>query len=219
MLGVFGRILPKLEGMRTRVVCTCPFVRDLILLQVILPYFVNKRNILILYSEALYRKFIRFIDSILMSTPELESMLDKINIVKIGKNPNCKFGNLFAFIEQGNPKDEAYELTKILTELENDDVLIMHSSMGFFFELLGDASIREILEIFSILPDDITLIGFKSSERSVDVMINELYDIILKIRRDTMIDDTNFTISMETSGNVIREFGRFRIKDGTILEL
>ncbi len=219
MLSVFNRILPKLEGMRTRIICACPFVRDLILLQVILPYFVNKRKIIILYSEALYRKFIKFVDNTLTCFPELESVIGEINIIKVGKNSKCKFGNLFTFIEQDNPKEEAAELTKILADLENDDVLIMHSSMGFFFELLGDTSIGKILEMFSILPDDITLIGFRSSERSVDILINELYDIIVKIHRDNMIDDTNFTISVETSGNVIREFGRFRIKDGVILEL
>ncbi len=218
MSTVFAKILPTLNGMRTRIVCKQPFVRDAILAQIILPYFSDKRIFIILYSEALYRKFMRFIENILVKFPELNPIIRELNVIKVGKRLECKFGNLFAFVEQGNPLEECCELVRCLEGLSRDDVLIMHASMGFFFELLGD--VREILEIFSILPSDITLIGFKSGERTMDSLINELYDIIVRIEQDSMIDDLHYVVSVEwTFTDNLKEFGRFRIKNGSLADL
>ncbi len=220
MSTVFDKVLPTLNGMRTRVVCKRPFVRDLILAQIILPYFSDKRTFIILYSEALYRKFIKFIENVLVKCSNLSPVIDNLNVIKVGKSLECRFGRLFAFIEQGDPLEEANELTRCLNELKDDDVLIMHASMGFFFELLGDNNIKEILEIFSNLPSDITLIGFKSGERTIDSLINELYDIIVRIHQDTMIDELHYVVSVEwTFSDNLREFGRFRIKDCKIADI
>lgn len=220
MSTVFDKVLPTLNGMRTRIVCKRPFIRDLILTRVILPYFSNKRTFIILYSEALYRKFTKFLENVLAKHPDLSSIVDNLNVIKVGRSLECRFGSLFAFIEQGNPLEEADELIRCLDELRNDDVLIMHASMGFFLELLGDNNIKEILEIFSNLPSDITLIGFKSGERSIDSLINELYDIIVRIHQDSMIDELHYVVSVEwTFSDNLREFGRFRIKNGSILDL
>ncbi len=220
MPAVFDKVLPTLNGMRTRIVCKRPFIRDLILARIILPYFSDKRTFIIIYSEALYRKFTKFFESLLLKCPDLNSTADNLNVIKVGKSLECKFGHLFAFIEQGDPLEEANELIRCLDGLKDDDVLIMHSSMGFFFELLGDNNIKEILEIFSSLPSDITLIGFKSGERTIDSLINELYDIIVRIHQDSMIDELHYVVSVEwTFSDSLREFGRFRIKDGNIADL
>jgi len=208
MLSVFGKLLPKLNGMRTRIVCSNPFVRDLILANTIIPYFSNRNVYIILYSEALYRKFIKIMNIICSES------LPNIRIIKIGKRRNCVLGKLFAFIEQGDVRKELEELTSVLSKLSNEDVLIMHSSMGFFFEMLG--SFRTILELFSVLPDDLTLIAFKSGEKVVDSLMNELYDIIVRIRRDAMVGD--YTISVEEMGSVV-DSGRFKIRNGELVEL
>ena len=220
MSTVFENVLPTLNGMRTRIICKKPFIRDLILTQILLPYFSDRRTFIIIYSEALYRKFIKFLENALERNPDLSSIVDNLNIIKVGKSLECRFGNLFAFIEQEDPLEEASELIRCLEGLKNDDILIMHASMGFFFELLGGDNIKEILEIFSNLPRDITLIGFKSGERSIDSLINELYDIIIRIHQDTMIDDLHYVVSVEwTFSDNLREFGRFRIKNGIITDI
>ncbi len=219
-MSVFDEILPALEGVRTRVICKRPFVRDLILTHVFLPYFSEKRTFIIFYSEALYRKFVKFIDNALEKCPDLAKSVEGLNVIKVGKNLECNFGKLYAFIEQGDPMKEAKELIRCLKGLKDEDVLIMHSSVGFFFELLGEGNIREILEFFSVLPSDITLVGFKSGEKCVDSLINELYDVIVRIDQDRMIDDFHYIVSVEwTFSDNLVEFGRFRIKNCGIADV
>ena len=210
MSDVFDKIIPSLRGLRTRIVCPHPFVRDLLLTQILIPSFSDRRIFLMIYSEALYRRFVKF----------SENRLDDVElyVIKVGKRPECRVGRLFAFVEQGDPRREANDLIRVLDKLGAEDVLIMHSSMGFFFELLGDDNIREILEMFSILPPDITLVGFKSGERTIDSLINELYDVIIRIERDeNMLDKNYYTITVEwTFKDYSIEFGRFRVRRGRI---
>ncbi len=207
MLSVFRKLLPRLNGMRTRIVCSNPFVRDLILANAILPYFLDKNVYIILYSEALYRKFIKIINNL------YSERYSNVKIIKVGKRKDCVFGKLYAFIEQGDTSKEYKGIIDAISVLTDDDVLVLHASVGFFFEILG--SFRTILELFSVLPDDITLISFKSGERTVDVLMNELYDIFIKIRRDEMVGD--YTVSVEEMGSVV-DSGRFRIKNGELVE-
>ena len=217
MSSVFERVLPTLRSMRTWIICDKPFVRDLILFQVILPHFSNGDVTVVIYSEALYRKFVKFVENTLKVSPELKDFVREVNVVKVGKSLDCKFGRLVSFIEQGNPIEEANGIINSFEKIGNDDILILHSSVGFLFELLGKDNTREILEIFSSIPFDTTLIGFKSGEKKVAPLMNELYDIIVRVEQDCMVDD--YVVSVEfTFANGKMEFGRFKVKNGKITE-
>ncbi len=214
---VFERILPTLRGMRTWIICDTPFVRDLILFQTILPHFSSETVTIVVYSEALYRKFVKFLENALRISPKLEEFVDDLNVVKVGKSLDCRFGRLVSFIEQGDPVEEAKGLVNSFEEIGEDDVLILHSSVGFLFELLGKDYMREIFEIFSSIPFDTTLIGFRSGEKKVAGLMNELYDVIVRVDRDCMVDD--YVVSVEfTFANGKMEFGRFKVKNGRIVE-
>ncbi len=215
MVVVFEVIIPTLERRWTRFICEQPFVRDAILTQVVLPHFSDKRTFVVVYSEAMFRKFAKFLEISVSKFPELERVFERINFIKIGKRAECKFGDLYAFVEQGNP-NVVTELVQRFGDLKDNDVLILHESFGLLLELLD---LKDILEIFSVLPDDITLFGFRGYESHVDRVVNEVYDVVVRIEPDDMIDETHYIVSVEDFSDCSKEFGRFRVKEGKLVDL
>ncbi len=216
MVVVFEEIIPTLEGRWTRIICKQPFVRDAILTQVVLPHFSDKKTFVVVYSEAMFRKFAKFLETSISKFPELERVFEKINFIKIGKKRlECKFGDLCMFVDQSNP-NIVNELVQRFENLRCRDVLILHESFGFLLELLD---LKEILDLFSVLPDDITLFGFRGYESHVDRIVNELYDVVVRIEPDDMIDETHYIVSVEDFSDCSKEFGRFRVKEGRLVDL
>ncbi len=215
MVVVFEEIIPTLEGRWTRFICEQPFVRDAILTQVVLPHFSDKRSFVVVYSEAMFRKFAKFLEISVSKFPELERVFERINFIKIGKRAECKFGDLYAFVEQGSP-NLVTELVQRFEDLKDNDVLILHESFGLLLELLD---LKDILEIFSVLPDDITLFGFRGYESHVDRVVNEVYDVVVRVEPDDMIDETHYIVSVEDFSDCSKEFGRFRVKEGKLVDL
>ena len=215
MVVVFEEIIPTLERRWTRFICEQPFVRDAILTQVVLPHFSDKRTFVVVYSEAMFRKFAKFLEISVSKFPELERVFERINFIKIGKRTECKFGDLYAFVEQGSP-NLVTELVQRFEDLKDNDVLILHESFGLLLELLD---LKDILEIFSVLPDDITLFSFRGYESHVDRVVNEVYDVVVRIEPDDMIDETHYIVSVEDFSDCSKEFGRFRVKEGKLVDL
>ncbi len=215
MVVVFDEIIPTLEGRWTRFICKQPFVRDAILTQVVLPRFSDNRTFVVVYSEAMFRKFTKFLETSISKFPELERFFECLNFIKIGKRTECKFGNLCMFVDQSNP-NIVNELVQSFENLRCRDVLILHESFGFLLELLD---LKEILDLFSVLPEDITLLSFKGQESRVDRIINELCDVVVRIDPDDMIDETHYIVSVEDFSDCSKEFGRFRVKEGRLVDL
>jgi hypothetical protein len=218
-------VIPELENLRTRILYDSSTVKDLIIFQHILPHYFQKSDVyIVLYSEALYYKFKKRGEYLMFKDPNMAKILDDLRIIKIGIYEDCYFGELFDFIKQGDPEIEFESLKDVLSQLKDDDVLILYGSMAYFMATLRkEEALKKLIEIYSILPDRITLFGFKSihSLHENDPLISEFYDVIIRVQKDeNAFDNVTFMFSVECQlSQICQKFGRFIIEEERIISL
>ncbi len=217
----FEDIIPNLEGHRVRIIYDNSLVKDLIVLQHIVPYFAPKlKTFLVLYSEALYHKYLKRVIHLLEVKPDFEEALNDLNIIKIGMREEVTYGNLVCFIEQGELEGEFERLLKYLKRIEENSVLILYGSVEYFLTGMKDKAFKRLIDLFSVLPEGITLFGFRHrlGLKSLEVLLlSELYDVVVEVWRDeSSLDQTyNFTVECQCHEGTVH--GRFKIRDGILV--
>ncbi len=217
----FENIVSNFEGHRVRIIYDDSLVKDLIVLQHIVPYFAPKiKTYLILYSEALYYKYLKRVFHLLKAKPDLEEALNDLNIIKIGIKEEVTYGNLACFIEQGELEGEFEHLLKYLKKIEENSVLILYGSVEYFLTGMKDEAFKRLIDLFSVLPERITLFGFRHrlGMKSLEVLLlSELYDIVVEVWRDeSSLDRTyNFTVECQCCEGAVH--GKFKIRNGILV--
>lgn len=217
----FEEIIPNFEGHRVRFVYDNSLVKDLIVLQHIVPHFVCKLpTYIILYSEALYYKFVKRVSCLVEAKPELSDAIDKLKIIKIGKNEETRFGELAWFIEQGNLEEEFESLLIFLGKMEENSALILYGSIEYYLTGIGSGAFKKFVDLFSTLSEGVTIFGFRhrSGMNAPEViLINELYDVVVNVWKDDhSFDNTTFcfTIECQCRGGV--KHGKLKIENGLL---
>ncbi len=215
----FEEIMNEVESLRTRIIYDSPVVKDLIIFQYILPYFSKKKDVyVVLYSEGYYYKFKRRANYLMFKDPEMAMVLDRIKFIKIGLDDDCDFGNLFGFIKQGDPEREFEGLRDFLVKIKPDSVLILDCDFMYLIAGLSDGNaLKRLIDLYSLMPDGITLFGFKNlNAQNMDTIITDLYDVLITIQRDeSTLDNTTFRFDIECQlSDICQKFGRFRVESG-----
>ncbi len=215
----FEEVMDELDGLRTRIIYDSPVVKDLIIFQFILPYFSKKKEIyVVLYSEGYYYKFRRRANYLMFKEPEMARVLDRINFIKIGLNDECDFGNLFGFIKQGDAEREFEGLRDFLLKIKSDGVLILDCDFMYLIAGFSEKNaLKRLIDLYSLMPDGITLFGFKNlNAQDKDVIITDLYDVLITIQRDeSTLDNATFRFDIECQlSDICQKFGRFRVESG-----
>ncbi len=214
-------VMPELDGYRTRIIYDSAMVKDLIVLQYIIPHFSRfKDTYLVLYSEALYYKFKKRICSLIEKLPELERSFENLKVIKIGLRDECAFGELVGFVKQGNLQDEFNGLMRNLENIGSNDVLILYGSVAYYLTAIGKKAFKRLIDMFSILPEGLTLFGFRSSCcTSPEInLIGDLYDVVVHVRKDEQsFDDSTFCFRVDCQfrGSCNRH-GKLRIENGLL---
>jgi hypothetical protein len=213
-------VIPTLDGLRTRILYDSGIVKDLIIVQYIIPYFsAIKNTYIVIYSEALYYKFKRIVRRIIEKKPELKEAFSSLRVIKIGFYEECEFGELVSFVKQGNVKDEFEGFMNTLNCIKSNDVLILCGSIAYFLTLTGLASFKKLVNMFSVLPEGVTLFGFKRINivnSPVENLIWDLYDVIIYVEKDNAsFDDStyNFKVECELEDN---RYGKLKIDGGLL---
>ncbi|GEM_PF-1546422 len=219
----FESLLPNFEGHRVRIVYDSSLVKDLLVLQHVIPHFVSKlKTYLVLYSEALYHKYLKRVFHLLKVKPDLEDALNDLNIIKIGIKDDVAYGNLACFIEQGELDREFESLLEYLRKIDENSVLILYGSVEYFLTGIKDKAFKRLVDLFSVLPERITLFGFRHrlGLKSLEVLLlSELYDIVVEVWRDeNSLDDAfNFTVEYQCGEGTV--YGRFKMRDGLLVSM
>jgi len=213
-------IIPELEGHRTRVIYDSAIVKDLIVLQYVIPYFSKTKDVyIILYSEAFYYKFKKYVCSLIEKLPELKKSFERLKIIKIGLKEECPFGELVGFVKQGNSDDEFNGLIKNLENVNDGDVLILYGSVAYYLTSIGRKAFKRLIDMFSMLPEGLTLFGFRSSIlNSPEIsLIGDLYDVVIYVRKDEQsFDDTTFYFKIECPLKNCNKYGKLKVRDGLL---
>ena len=219
----FEDVIPNFEGHRVRIVYDSSLVKDLLVLQHIVPYFSERLpTYLRLYSEALYYKFVKRVSLLLKVKPELERAIDSLRIVKIGRKEETRYGKLMWFVEQGDLEEEFESLLMFLMKLKDELALILYGSVEYYLTGIG-GGFKKIVDMFSVLPEDITLFGFRHRHNMSSpeaMLIGELYDITVRVWKDDQsFDNTTFcfTVECQCSGNV--KHGKLKLVDGLLASI
>ncbi len=215
----FEDIIDELENLRTRVLYDSPVVKDLIILRYILPHFSKKKDVyVVLYSEGYYYKFKRRANYLMFKDPMMAEVLDRIKVIKIGLNDECEFGDLFCFIKQGDAEREFEGLRDIIMKIKSNSVLILDCDFMQLIAGISDGNtLKRLIDLYSLMPDGITLFGFKHfSTYDRDAIITDLYDVLITIQRDeSSLDNTTFRFDIECQlSDICQKFGRFRVESG-----
>ncbi len=215
----FEDIMNEVENLRTRIIYDSPVVKDLIIFQYILPYFSKKKDVyVVLYSEGYYYKFKRRANYLMFKDPEMAKILDRIKIIKIGLNDSCDFGDLFGFIKQGDAGREFEGLRDLLLKIKPNSVLILDCDFMYLIAGLSDGNaLKRLIDLYSLMPDGITLFGFKNlNAQDKDTIITDLYDVLITIQKDeSTLDNTTFRFDIECQlSDICQKFGRFRVESG-----
>ena len=219
------KLIPELEGLRTRIFYDSSVVKDLILFQYILPYYCKKSTTyLMLYSEALYYKFKRRATYHMFKDPKMAEVLDNIKIIKIGYNQDCEFGELCKFIKQSTPKEEVKGIVDAISMIENKSTLILYGSIAYFMSVLGERdALKLLVDMYSMLPDDITLFGFKPLKalKPIDTFVSDLYDVIITIKRDEMaFDHATYILEVECQlSDICYKSGKIKVEEGKLIPI
>lgn len=214
-------VLSNFEGYRVRFVYDNSLVKDLIVLQHIVPHFVDRLpTYIVLYSEALYYKFVKRVSCLVEAKPELSDAIDKLKIIKIGKNEEAHFGELAWFIEQGDLEEEFESLLMFLGKMEERSALILYGSIEYYLTGIGSGVFKKLVDLFSTFSEEMTIFGFRhrSGMSAPEViLISELYDIVVNVWKDNQsFDNTTFcfTIECQCRGGV--KHGKLKIENGLL---
>ncbi|WP_457549742.1 hypothetical protein [Archaeoglobus sp.] len=216
--------MKELEGLRTRILYDSSVVKDLLIFQHIIPSYSDRNLYLVLYSEALYHKFCRRAEYLMFTNSSMAKILDNINIIKVGHSDDINFGKLYAFIEHSTPREEFVTLMETLRHLDRKSVLILYSSVAYIMSMLNEKeALRLLLESYGILPRGITIFGFKhlKTQTRIDYYINDLYDVLITIRRDeSSFDYSTYIFEAECQlSDVCYKTCRLRVDNGRLIQI
>ncbi len=221
----FEEVVPELDGYRTRIVYDSPAVKDLVALQHIVPHFSKNKDVyLVLYSEALYYKFKKRVEGLLRKIPELKRAISKLKIVKVGLKSECEYGELVHFIKQGKPRSEFKELVEALLGLDENSVLILYGSIAYYMISTSYSDLKNLIDLFSVLPERITLFGFRQRNTSTfpeDSLLEDLYDVVIYVTKDRQsFDEFTYNFRVECHlGSPCYRCGKLRIENGLLVSL
>ncbi len=217
-------LMKDLNGMRTRVLYDSPVVKDLFILQHVIPSYSDRDIYIVIYSDALYYKFCKRAEYLMFTDPNMAKLLDSLNIIKVGNSGEVSFGRLYAFIEHSTPREEYSSIIEVLSRLKKDDVLVLYSSVAYIMSMLDEKeALRLLIESYGIIPKGITLFGFKhlKTQTRIDYYINDLYDVLITIRRDeNAFDYSTYIFEVECQlSDVCYKTGKLKIRDGKLVQI
>ncbi len=149
--------------------------------------------------------------------PELERSFENLKVIKIGLKNECAFGELVGFVRQGNLQDEFNGLIKNLENIGSNDVLILYGSVAYYLTAIGRKAFKRLIDMFSILPEGLTLFGFRPSCcTSPEInLIGDLYDVVIHVWKDEQsFDDSTFCFSVDCQfRNSCNRHGKLKIEN------
>jgi len=219
-------LIPKLEGLRTRIVYDVQVAKDVLFFSHILPYFSSRRIFWIVYSETACRKLKNKYERFSKLHPEIAKILDYVYLVKIGYNDRVRFGKLYSFIREDKNFKWLNEFSNIFEEIRDKD-LVTFSGFSIFVAINGRKALKNLICLADLLPENVTAIvsyqdGFYDDR--LNTLVDKLYDVIIRVKKEeefTGFGETTFLVGVEQSTveDIQPGFARFKIDNGKFVEL
>jgi hypothetical protein len=217
-------LIPKLKGLRTRIVYDSHTPRDILFYHHVLPCFLDKKIFLAVYSDTISRRLRKRYEDLSRTYPNIASILDRIHIIKIGQKENIPYGKSYEFISEDDPSKALRRLKTIFEKLGND--VLIFSGFSMLIAIGGHKILNDVFSLFDSLPENITLLDFHPDgfyDEQTNKLMEKLYDVIIKIKREEEymeFGETTYLAGVEQS--IISEiepgFTRFKVKDGRLVE-
>ncbi len=219
-------LIPKLEGLRTRIVYDFQAARDVLFFHHILPYFSSKRIFFVVYSDIACRKLKKKYEWMSELYPDIAKILDKTYSIKIGQNDSIAFGNLFDFIRENGSFKWLDALADSLKKIKDEDMIVL-SGFSLFVAINGQNALREALRLIDSLAENVTFFGFYQEglyDDQTNRLMEKFYDVIIRVKKEdefTGFGETTFLVGVEQSvvGDIEPGFARFKIEDGKLVEV
>jgi len=213
-------IIQKLEHTRTMIAYDNIYPALTLLFYNILPQFANRRIFFAIYSDITCRGLRRFYTSSVEKSPELATLFEKANVIKIGQKKQAAFGTLYKFIPESEADEELQKLKDPIDELTDKDVLVF---IGFHKLVLinGPGVLKNAIKIFNSLPDEMTVFCFTPLgmyDEKISSFIEGLYDVMIKIKREEELmtfGEEIYLLGVEHSliQDIQTGYGRFKITE------
>lgn len=222
----FDELVPKLEGLRTRIVYDFQVARDVLFFHHVLPYFSSKRMFFVVYSDIACRKLKKKYEVLSRLHPDIAKILEKAYIIKIGQHYKPVFGELFDLIHEDGSFKWLDALADDLRKLNDEDVVVL-SGFSLFIAINGPKALNNGIRLIDSLPENITLFGFYQDglyDDRTNRLTEKFYDIIIRVKKEDEfmgIGETTFLVGVEQSaiGDVEPGFIRFKIENGKLVEV
>jgi len=145
-------------------------------------------------------------------------MLKDVKIIKIGKNYDVPFGELYEFIPYDEIEDGFVRIEHAFRKLKGDDLLIFFG-MHLIPVIYGREILRGLMELYDAIPRDITLLSTCPEhiyDKNLEMIIRMFYDIVLRIKKEDELfrfgrDTYLIGVEHSTIPEIKPRFGRYVI--------
>ena len=206
----------KLENLRTRIIYDSPYPTISFIFFHYIPKFHFKEKYMLIFSETVCRNLEKVYRS--LSKSDVGEYLKDVKIVKIGKNYDVPFGELYEFIPYDDIEDGFVRIEHTFKKLKGDDLLIFFG-MYLIPIIFGKEILRGMMELYDAIPRDITLLSTCPEniyDRNLETIIRMFYDIVLRIKKEDEVfrfgrDTYLVGVEHSTIPEIKPRFGRYVI--------
>jgi len=211
-------LILKLENLRTRLIYDSPYPTVSFIFFHYLPKFHFKDKYVLIFSETISRSLEKVNRSLSRYSSDIKDILKDIKVIKIGKEYEVPFGELYEFIPYDEVEEGFVRVEHTFKKLKGDDLLIFFG-MHLIPIIYGREILRGMMELYDAIPRDITLLSTCPEhvyDRNLETVIRMFYDIVLVIKKEDELfrfgrDTYLIGVEHSTIPEIKPRFGRYVI--------
>ena len=211
-------LILKLENLRTRLIYDSPYPTVSFIFFHYLPKFHFKDKYILIFSETISRSLEKVNRSLSRYSSDIKDILKDIKVIKIGKEYEVPFGELYEFIPYDEVEEGFVRVEHTFKKLKGDDLLIFFG-MHLIPIIYGREILRGMMELYDAIPRDITLLSTCPEhvyDRNLETVIRMFYDIVLVIKKEDELfrfgrDTYLIGVEHSTIPEIKPRFGRYVI--------
>ncbi len=211
-------LILKLENLRTRLIYDSPYPTVSFIFFHYLPKFHFKDKYVLIFSETISRSLEKVNKSLSRHSNDIKDILKDVRIIKIGKDYDVPFGELYEFIPYDEIEEGFVRVEHTFKKLKGDDLLIFFG-MHLIPIIYGKEILRGMMELYDAIPRDITMLSTCPEhvyDRNLETVIRMFYDIVLVIKKEDELfrfgrDTYLIGVEHSTIPEIKPRFGRYVI--------
>ena len=205
----------NLKGLRVLFKYDSSYLIRLLIISHFLPKIPRENLYLVIFSDIMHRRFEKTFESL---PDDLKRELNDAKIIKVGTNSESLFGEVVSLVDF---QSWDVKLSKILSDLSNDDLLLFHG-FSLAFSIYEDGFER-FVKVANEMPYSVTVLNkYPDIGDSCGWLLERLHDVVVSVKRDEYMEfEESFSITVEQSivMNIKPSFARVRLDGDKVVQL